>query len=401
MGFTNKLIHAWNAFTDKSTEQFNSWSTYGQSYGLRPDRPRMRATNDKSIIASIYNQIGIDVAGVDIRHVNLDDEERFVSYRKSKLDKCLTKSANIDEGARAFKQNMAMTLFEQGTIAIVPVDTSGDPFLSDNYEVKTLRVGEIVSWYPEHVRVSVYNEKTGRKEEITLSKRFVAVVENPLYAVMNETSGTLQRLIRKLALLDSIDEQVGSGKLDLIIQLPYVVKSEARKQQAEQRRKDIEVQLQGSKYGIAYTDGTERITQLNRPAENNMLKQVEFLTSQLYAQLGLTEEVFRGTADEKTMLNYYNRTIEPILTAITQAMERVFISKTGQTQGQAIRFFRDPFKLLSLSDVAELADKLIRNEIMTANEFRAVLGLKPSPDAKADQLRNPNMPLETPPEETT
>lgn len=400
MGIFNQLKHAWNAFSSDENQRFKSWDTgfmanYGASYGgIRPDRNKSTLANGRSIVTTIYNQIAIDVAAVDIHHVKVDREanDRYLGTMTSGLQDCLSFKANIDEGARAFKQNIAMTLFEKGVIAIVPVDTDIDPSISSSYEIRTMRIGEIVAWFPEQVRVLLYNEKKGCKEEVTLSKADVAIVENPLYSVMNDPNSTLQRLIRKLSLLDSMDEQSASGKLDLIIQLPYVIKSEARKQQAEQRRKDIELQLQGSKYGIAYTDGTERITQLNRPAENNMLKHVESLTAQLYTQFGLTAEVFSGTADEKTMNNYYNRTVEPILTAIAEAMAMAFITKTGRTQGQTIKFFRDPFKLLTISDVAEVSDKLIRNEVVSSNEFRSVLGMRPSKDPKSDQLRNPNMP---------
>jgi hypothetical protein len=398
MGFTDRLAHAWNAFTSDSTaNQFDAWRNEGASYGnVRPDRVRLRTASDKSIISSIYTRLGIDVAAVSLSHVKVDQNGRYKETVKSYLNECLTLEANIDQGARAFIQDAAMTLFDKGAIAICPIETTINPRTSMAFDIQSLRIGEITAWFAEDVRVLVYNEKTGRKEELTLPKKMVAIVENPLYTVMNEPNSTLQRLIRKLALLDSIDEQAGSGKLDLIIQLPYVIKSEARKQQAEIRRKDIETQLKGSTYGIAYTDGTERITQLNRPAENNMHKQVETLTAQLYAQLGLTEDVFNGTADEKTMLNYFNRTIEPILSAITQAMQRTFLSKTARTQGHAIMFFRDPFKLMPVSDIAELGDKFIRNQIMTPNELRGVLGMKPADDPKADQLNNPNVPSANP-----
>lgn len=327
-----------------------------------------------------------------MRHVRLNEEGQYTETIKSGLNDCLTVDANIDQAGRAFRQDIAMTLFDKGTVAIVPVETTMDPKVSASYDIKSLRVGEVVAWFPGYVRVLLYNDKTGRKQEITLAKENVAIVENPLYSVMNETNSTLQRLIRKLGLLDSVDEQTSSGKLDMIIQLPYVIKSETRRDQAEQRRKDIEMQLKGSQYGIAYTDGTERITQLNRPVENNMLKQVEYLTDMLYGQLGLTKEVFNGTATEQVMLNYYNRTIEPILTAITESMERTFLSKTARTQNQAIRFYRDPFKLVPVSAMADIADKFTRNEIMTSNEIRAKIGMKPSNDPKADQLVNSNMP---------
>lgn len=391
--FSDKLKHAWNAFVNQpeETEQYN-FQSYGVSYGARADRSRRTATNERSIISSIYTRLGVDVAAVSMRHVRVDDNDQYVETIDSGLNNCLTLEANVDQGGRAFRQDMAMSLFDKGVIAIVPVDTTINPVNSGSYDIKTMRVGEIVQWYPQHVRVSLYNDRTGKREEIKLSKTVVAIVENPLYSVMNEPNSTLQRLIRKLNLLDAVDEASSSGKLDLIIQLPYVIKSDARRQQAEQRAKDIEFQLQGSKYGIAYTDGTEKITQLNRPAENNMLKQVEFLTTMLYAQLGLTEEVFNGTADEKTMLNYYNRTIEPILAALAEGMKRTFLTKTARSQKQSIDYFRNPFDYVAVSDIAEIADKFTRNEILSSNEIRAVIGFKPSQDPKADQLVNKNLP---------
>ncbi|QFG10156.1 portal protein [Arthrobacter phage Egad] len=388
-------MHGWNAFANNTSAgtRFADWGGSGASFGsIRPDRTRLRTGNGKDIIGSIYNRLGIDVAAVQLQHVKVDDNGRYKETVKSYLNECLTLEANIDQGSRAFLQDAAMTLFDKGAIAICPIDTTINPKLSMAFDIQTMRIGEITGWFGDEVKVSVYNEKTGRREEMMLPKKIVAIVENPLFTVMNEQNSTLQRLIRKLSLLDSIDEQAGSGKLDLIIQLPYVIKSEARKQQAEMRRKDIETQLQGSKYGIAYTDGTERITQLNRPAENNMHKQVETLTAQLYAQLGLTEDVFNGTANEATMLNYFNRTIEPILAAITQAMQRTFLSKTARTQGHAIMFFRDPFKLMTIDKIADLGDKMIRNQIMTPNEIRGIMGMKPADDPKADQLNNPNVP---------
>lgn len=390
----DRLKHAWTAFSKEAeVEKYQNFESYGASYGTRPDRARFSLHGDRSIISSIYNRLSIDVAAISIQHVKVDVNGRFTEKVVSGLNSCLTLEANIDQGARAFRQDIAMTLFDKGVIAIVPVDTDIDPESSNSYDIKTMRVGEIVTWYPQHVRVSIYNEKVGRREEVTLPKKMVAIVENPLYSVMNEPNSTLQRLIRKLSLLDSIDEQSSSGKLDMIIQLPYVIKSEARKQQAEQRRKDIEVQLRGSQYGIAYTDGTEKITQLNRPVENTMLKQIEYLTSMLYGQLGLTEEVFNGNASEQVMLNYHNRTIEPIISAITEAMKRTFLTKTARTQGHSVEYFRDPFKLVAVSSMADIADKFVRNEILTPNDIRAVLGVKPSTEAKADELRNPNMPL--------
>lgn len=410
MGFTDKikqLRHAWNLMDSEESSNgisYGNFADYGASHGVRPDRRFRQLFNNGSLTTTIYNRISIDVAAVSMKHVRVDQNGRFLHDIKSGLNNCLTVEANLDQGARAFRQDMAMTLFEKGVIAIVPVDTNHDPRLANGYDINTMRVGEITAWYPKHVTVNLYNEKNGMRQDVTLPKSMVAIVENPLYSVMNEPNSTLQRLIKKLNLLDSIDEQAGSGKLDLIIQLPYVIKSEARRDQAEKRRKDIETQLSGSKYGIAYTDGTERITQLNRPAENNMLAQIELLTNQLYSQLGLTESVFDGTADEKTMLNYHSRTIEPILAAIAEAMKRTFLTKTGRTQGQSIEFFRDPFKLVSMADMADIADKFIRNEIFTGNDLRAVMGVHPATEAKADVLRNPNMPqgqeplaLEAPP----
>jgi hypothetical protein len=352
----------------------------------------MTFSNERSIISSIYTRLGIDVAAVDIRHVRMDDNQRYLEDVDSGLNNCLTLEANLDQAARAFRQDIAMTLFDRGVAALVPVDTTINPSTSGSFDIKTLRVGEIVAWYPRHVRVNVYNEAIGRREEVTLEKKFVAIVENPLYAVMNEPNSTLQRLIRKLNLLDAVDEASSSGKLDLIIQLPYVIKSEARRKQAEQRRKDIEFQLKGSQYGIAYTDGTEKVTQLNRAAENNLLTQIEYLMKMLYAQLGLTEEVMNGTADEKAMLNYNNRTIRPILDAIVESMRRTFLTKTARSQKQTVLYFSDPFKLVPIGDIAEIADKFTRNEILSANEVRSVIGIKPSSDPKADELRNSNMP---------
>lgn len=394
MGFRDRLSHAWNAFVEADVERVVASNNYGPSYSYSNSPNRRRFVGgDRSIVSAIYNRIGIDVAGVDIAHVKTDDKGNYLSSVNSGLQNCLTVEANIDQAARAFKQDVAQTLFEKGVAAIVPVDTTFDPTITGSYDIQTLRVAEILQWYPQHVRVLLYNEKTGRKQELVLGKDYVAVIENPLYSVMNEPNGTLQRLIRKLSLLDSVDEAAGSGNLDLIIQLPYVVKTEARREQAENRRKDIEMQLRGSQYGIAYTDGTERITQLNRPAENNMLAQIQYLQGILYDQLGITQEVFNGTADDKTMLNYYNRTVEPILTAITESMKRTFLTKTARTQGQSIEFYFDPFRLVAISDMAAAADKFIRNEILTANEMRAKIGMRPSLDPNADVLKNPNMPI--------
>lgn len=388
-----RLKHAWNAFTTSR----DPLRTYGEasSIGGRPDRLRLHYSNERSIISSIFTRIAIDVASVGIRHVRTDDQKRYLEDIDSGLNNCLILEANIDQAGRMFRQDIVTTLFDKGTAAIVPVDTTISPVSNGGYEIKTMRVGDIVMWHPKHVRINLYNETVGRREEITLPKEIVAIVENPLYAVMNEPNSTLQRLIRKLNLLDAVDEQSASGKLDLIIQLPYVIKSEARRQQAEQRRKDVEFQLKGSKYGIAYTDGTEKITQLNRPAENNLLTQIEFLTKMLYSQLGLTEEVMNGTADEKTMLNYHSRTIEPLLDAITEAMRRSFLTKTARTQGQTIMYFRDPFKFVPIGGeggIADIADKFARNEITSSNEIRQAIGMKPSQEPKADQLVNANMP---------
>lgn len=392
------LKHAWNVFSNQEQNRNEPYTDYYGSgaYGYRPDRIRLRVPNERSIISSIYTRLSIDVASVDIRHVRLDDQKRYVADIDSGLNNCLTVEANIDQAARAFRQDVALTLFDKGVAVLVPVDTTLSPEQTGGFDILTLRVGEVVTWYPKHVKISLYNEATAQREEITLQKSAVAIIENPLYSVMNETNSTLQRLLQKLNLLDVIDEGNASKKLDLIIQLPYVIKSEARRQQAEQRRTDIEFQLKSSQYGIAYTDGTEKITQLNRPAENNLLPQIEFLTAMLYGQLGLTEEVMNGTADEKAMLNYWNRTIEPILNAIVESMRRSFLTKTARTQKQSILFFRDPFRLVPIENIAEIADKFTRNEIMTSNEMRQVVGMAPHPDPKADQLLNSNMPQGSP-----
>lgn len=383
----SRLKNAWNAFQNKSP---NYVSNYGGTY-YKPDRIRLTRGNERSIVTSIYNRISLDVASISIRHCILDDEDRFMEYKNSSLDSCLNLEANLDQTSRSFIQDVVMSLFDEGCIAIVPVDTVRDPMKTDSYDIMSMRVGHIITWYPDSVKLEVYNEQKGMKEEIVLPKRIVSIIENPLYSIMNEPNSTLQRLIRKLNLLDAIDEQSGSGKLDLIIQLPYTVKTELRREQAERRRKDIEEQLQSSKYGVAYTDGTEKITQLNRSVENNLLKQIEYLTSMLYSQLGITQTVLDGTADEQTMLNYYSRTIEPIISAITDEMKRKFLTKTARTQKQTILFFRDPFKLIPSEKLAELADKFTRNEIMTSNEFRQIVGRKPSSDPKADQLINSNL----------
>ena len=387
--FISRLQHAWNAFRnrDPTGHQYG----YGPSYGSRPDRTRMRFGNERSIVSSIYTRIGIDVAAVSIQHIRLDENGRYAETINSNLNECLTVQANIDQSGRALIQDIAMSMFDEGVVAVVPVDTTLNPNESGSFDIQSLRVGKILEWYPRHVRVQLYNDREGRRDEVILEKRFVAIIENPLYAVMNEPNSTLKRLVHKLNLLDSIDEQSGSGKLDLIIQLPYVIKTPARREQAEQRRKDIEMQLAGSKYGIAYTDGSEKVTQLNRPAENNLMAQIEYLTSMLYSQLGITENVFNGTAEEAEMLNYYNRTIEPVLAAITDAMNRTFLTKTARTQGQKIVYLREPFKLVPVNNLAEIVDKFTRNEILTSNEIRAMIGYKPVDDPKADELRNSNL----------
>lgn len=386
--FGSRLKHAWNAFFNRDPTVYKD---IGGSYSYRPDRPRFSRGNEKSIVTSVYNRIALDVAAINIQHVRLDENGRFLSSIKSSLNECLTLEANLDQTSRAFFQDVVISMFDEGCVAIVPVETSADPDKTGSYDIYSLRTGKILEWFPKHVRVRVYNELTGKKEDILRSKDSVAIIENPLYAVINEPNSTMQRLIRKLNLLDIIDEQSSAGKLDLIIQLPYVIKTEARRQQAELRRKDIENQLAGSKYGIAYTDGTERITQLNRPVENNLMKQIEYLTNLLYSQLGLTQTIMDGSADEKTMLNYYNRTIEPIVSAIVDEMKRKFLTKTARSQLQSIGFFRDPFKLVPVADLAEIADKFTRNEIMTSNEIRQIIGMKPSKDPRADELRNKNL----------
>lgn len=387
---SSRLKRAWNAFTNNRDPTYTPYQNIGMSYVHRPDRVRFSRGNERSIVTSVYNRIAMDVAAIGIRHCRIDKNGRYIEDIRSSLNDCLTVEANIDQTGRSFIQDVVMSMFDEGAVAIVPVDTSFDPTKSNSYDILSMRAGQILEWYPAHVKVRVYNDRTGRKEDIVLPKRSVAIIENPLYAVINEPNSTMQRLVRKLNILDAIDEQSGSGKLDLIIQLPYVIKSEARKSQAEQRRKDIEDQLKGP-YGIAYTDGTERITQLNRPVENNLMKQIEYLMTQLYSQIGMTPSVLDGTADERAMLNYNNRTIEPIVSAIVDAMKRSFLSKTARTQGQTIMFFREPFKLMPVSDIAETADKLTRNEILTSNEVRQLIGFKPSDDPKADELRNSNI----------
>ena len=389
MGFFNRLQHGWNAFVNARdpTLEYNT----GPGYYYRPDRPRFTRGNERSIVTSVYNRIALDVSAISIQHVRLDDNGRFSSVIESGLNNCLTLDANMDQTGRAFIQDIVMSMLDEGCVAIVPVDTTLDPAVTSSFDINTMRVGKIIEWRPKHVKVRIYNEKTAKKEEVILSKKEVAIVENPLYAVMNEPNSTMQRLIHKLSLLDITDEQTASGKLDLIIQLPYVIRTEAKKQQAENRRKDIEMQLAGSKYGIAYADGTEKITQLNRSVENNLMKQIEYLTNNLYGQLGITQTILDGSADDKTMLNYYNRTIEPIVSAIVDEMKRKFLTKTARSQGQSILFFRDPFKLVPVNDIAEIADKFTRNEILTSNEIRQIIGIKPSEDPKADELRNSNI----------
>ena len=390
MGIRDRLQHAWNAFVYNDNSYTNPQNLGGFST-YKPDRVHFSRGVEKSIVTSVYNRLALDVASIAIKHVRLDDNGRYIEEINSGLQNCLNIEANIDQTGRAFLQDVVMSMLDEGCVAIVPVDTTVNPAVSGSYEINTMRTGKILEWYPAHVRVRVYNDKKGIHEELTLPKSTIAIIENPLYAVINEPNSTMQRLIRKLNLLDVVDEQTSAGKLDLIIQLPYVIKSEARRKQAEERRKDIEMQLAGSKYGIAYTDGTERITQLNRPAENNLMKQVEYLTNMLYSQLGLTQSILEGSADEKTMLNYYNRTVEPIVSAIVDEIKRKFLTKTARAQKQSIMFFRDPFKLVPVENIAEIADKFTRNEIMTSNEIRQIVGMMPSKDPGADELRNKNL----------
>ena len=392
MGITDRLQHAWNAFMNNKDPTYqNQWS-YGPSYTYRPDRPRMvRNSNGKTIVASIFNRIALDVAAIDMAHAKLDENGRFLKQLNTGLNNCLTLEANLDQTARAFIQDVVMSMLDEGCVAIVPVDTKTNPKITDSLDITSMRTGKILEWYKDRVKIKVYNDQKGEKEDIILPKRMVAIIENPLYAVVNEHNSVLQRLIRKLALLDAVDEQVSSGKLDLIVQVPYTIKSDAKREQANQRRADIESQLSGSKYGIAYMDGTERVIQLNRPVENNLMKQIEYLTSMLYSQLGITQSILDGTADEKTMLNYQNRSIEPFVSAIVNEMKRKFLTKTARSQGQSIVYFRDPFKLVPINEIAEIADKFTRNEIATSNEIRQVIGWKPSSDPAADELRNKNL----------
>lgn len=398
--FGSRLKNVWNAFRNRDPT-INNYSDIGVSYGYRPDRIRFTRGNERSIVTSVYNRIALDAAAIDIKHCRLDDNDRFISTINSGLNNCLTLDANMDQTGRAFIQDAVMSMLDEGCVALVPVDTDNNPDITNSYDILTLRVGKVIDWYPEYVKVRVYDERNGNKKDITVPKKTVAIIENPLYAVINEPNSTMQRLIRKLNLLDVTDEQTASGKLDMIIQLPYQLKTELRRNQAEERKKDIEMQLTSSKYGIAYTDSTEKITQLNRPVENNLMKQVEYLTNMLYSQLGITQTILDGTADERTMLNYYNRTIEPIVAAIVDEMKRKFLTKTARSQKQSILFFRDPFKLVPVNNMAEIADKFTRNEIMTSNEIRQIIGVKPSSDPKADQLLNSNLnhPGEEPPQD--
>lgn len=389
MKFTDRLQHAWNAFTNRDPTDY--FRDIGVGYSSRPDRIRSYNGNERSIVNSVYNRIALDSATMDVLHVRLDGDNRFIETIDSGLNTCLTTEANIDQTGRALIQDVVMSMLDEGCIAIVPVDTTGDPNSTGSYDINSLRVGKIVQWYPAHVRVRLYDERVGIEKEITVPKSTTAIVENPLYAVMNEPNSTLKRLISKLNLLDAIDHQSGSGKLDLIIQLPYVVKTDTRRAQAAKRRQDIEEQLNNTKYGVAYTDATERITQLNRPVENNLMKQIEYLTAMLFSQLGITQSILDGTADEKTMLNYYNRTIEPILAAVVDEMKRKFLTKTARTQKQSLMFFRNPFKLVPVSELAEIGDSFTRNEILTSNEVRQIIGFRPSTDPKADKLQNSNI----------
>lgn len=383
-----RIKNSWNAFRNRDPTMF--YNEPGMSYTYRPDRVRFSGGNERSIVTSVYNKIAMDVAAVDIHHCKTDANGRYIEDVNSDLNNCLTLEANIDQTHRAFRQDVVMSMFDEGAVAIVPIETKGDPILSESFDIRSMRTGKIVEWFPRSVKVEVYNDRTGQKERIMMPKRSVAIIENPLYAVINEPNSTMKRLVRKLNLLDAIDEQSGSGKLDLIIQLPYAVKGELRQKQADQRRDAIVDQLKGP-YGIAYIDGTEKVTQLNRPIENNLMKQVEYLTNILYSQIGITPAIMDGTADEKTMLNYNNRTIEPIVSAIVDSMKRSFLTKTARTQGQTIMAFRDPFKLVPINDIAEIADKFTRNEILTSNEIRQIIGFKPSNDPKADQLINSNI----------
>lgn len=390
MKLGSRAKNAWNAFFNRDPTR-SYWNPISSS-SYRPDRPRFTGGNERSIVTSVYNRVAMDAASIKIEHVRLDDNKRYLEPMDSSLNDCLTLEANLDQSGRAFKQDIFMSLLDWGSVAIVPTDATANPNFTDSYDILSLRTGKILEWRPSEVRVQVYNERKGEREELWMPKKCIGIVENPLYAIMNERSSTMQRLIRKLNLLDAIDEQSGSGKLDLIIQLPYIVKTPARKEQAENRRREIEDQLANSKFGIAYTDGTEKITQINRPIENNLMKQIEYLTSMLYSQLGITTEILNGSANEVTMLNYYSRTIEPLVSAVVEEMQRKFLTKTARTQKQSIAYFRDPFSLVPVSEIAKIADTFTRNEIMSSNEIRQVVGLKPSQDPKADMLINSNMP---------
>lgn len=386
MGIFDALKHSWDVFRNREPTYYN----IGPSSSYRPDRTRTFIQNERSIVTSIYNRIALDVASINIRHCRVDENSRFKEHIASGLDSCLNLEANIDQTGRAFKQDIVESMFDEGVVAIVPVDTTFDPTTTGSYDIQTMRTGKILEWYPEHVKVQLYNQRTGHREDIVLPKRNVGIVENPMYPIVNEPNSTMQRLVRKLNLLDRVDETTSSGKLDLIIQLPYVIKSESRRKEADKRKQDIEEQLKGP-YGIAYVDGTEKIIQLNRPVENNLMKQVEYLRNELYSQLGITPEILNGTADEQAMLNYNSRTIEPIVSAIVDEMTRKFLTKTARSQSQTIMFFRDPLRLVPVNNIAEIADKLTRNEILTSNEIRGVIGFKPSDDPKADKLINSNL----------
>lgn len=404
MGLSERLKRGWNAFVNNKDPTIQ-YREVGTGYYRRPDRSTVVRRNERSIITTLFNRISMDASSVNIMHCRLDDNGRFLEQIDSGLNTCLNLAANIDQTGRAFIQDAVMSMLDEGSVALVPVDTDHNPNITNSYDILSMRTGKIVEWYPAHVKINLYNDRTGRREDIVLPKDSVAIVENPLYSVINEPNSTVQRLMRKLALLDVTDEHTASGKLDLIIQLPYVIKTPARRQQAEERRKDIENQLAGSKYGIAYTDGTERITQLNRSLDNNLLKQIEYLTNLAYSQIGVTQEIMDGSADDKTMLNYYSRIIEPIVAALVDGMKRTFLTQTARSQRQTIMYFRDPFKLVPINDIAEIADKFTRNEILTSNEIRQLIGFKPSDDPKADQLINSNIAQSTdeamPMEETT
>lgn len=389
--FGSRLKHAWNLLVNNRDPTYRHWEPSYGGYYYRPDRVRFSRGNEKSIVTAVYNRVALDVAAINIQHCRLDDNGRFLEDIDSKLNDCLNVEANIDQTGRAFIQDVVMSLLDEGSVAIVPVETTINPNVSGSYDITSMRTAKVIQWYPEHVKVKIYNEKIGEKVDIVVPKKNVALIENPLFAVVNEPNSTLKRLVRKLNILDAIDEQSGSGKLDLIIHLPYSTKSDLRRQQAENRRKEMEDQLANSKFGVAYADGTEKVTQLNRPVENNLMKQIEFLTSMLYSQLGITQTILDGTADEKTMLNYYSRTIEPIISAIVDEMKRKFLTKTARSQKQSILFFRDPFKLVPVVELAKIADTFTRNEIMTSNEIRQIVGMKPSDDPKADQLINSNL----------